>query len=72
MPSSMLLVEVHFHDPDWKIMLTIAATVLAFASPEVALRGVILLSVVIVGLVGVALAESRVRPCTTHVLPPPP
>ena len=73
MPALMLLVEVHFHDPDWKIILTIAATVLAFTNPEVALRGVILLSVVLIGLVAVTLAESRpVRPCTTHVLPPRP
>jgi hypothetical protein len=71
MPTLTLPVEVHFHDPDWKIILTIAAAVLAFVSPEVALRGVILLSVVLVGLVAVTLAESRpVRPCTTQVLPP--
>jgi hypothetical protein len=73
MPPLILPVEVHFHDPDWKITLTIAATVLAFASPEVALRGMVLLSVVLVGLVTVTLAESRpVRPCTTDALPPAP
>lgn len=72
MPTLTLLVEVHFHDPDWKIILTIAAAVLAFVSPKVALRGVIVLSVMLVGLVAVTLAESRpVWPCTTHVLPSP-
>jgi hypothetical protein len=73
MPGFILPVELHFHDPDWRIVFAIVAAVLAFGGPEVAKLGAALMCVVYGGLIVVGLVESRpAPPCTTHVMPPPP
>jgi hypothetical protein len=71
MPLFTIPPEIHLHVNDWRDLLVVAAVVLAFARPEVASRGAMLLAMVLVGLVAVALAESRPEPppCSTRALP---
>ena len=74
LPPFTVPLEVHLHINDWRGLAIAAAVVLAFAEPAVASAGAMLLAMVLIGLVGVAVAENRPEPppCSTWALPRPP